>query len=580
VLLVRAPASIGPVAQLIEQLGVMATDAGVFVITPTTRRAEALRVQLRDRRSGAPRATIETSEAFARRILRDLDPRYRRGLRVISASEQRMLMREILLRVGLPATSAAVAHSLLAVSRMKSQPIGQVVSGFASVLQHELLTRYDRALQARRAVDPADLRARPLGLLRQDPSWVAAFRRQAPVLIADDYGRLSLLEIDLVHLLASDQRGLVAVVTGPGAEHLDRFRHDFPDAVEATLPLSSKPEVATKAPPPTAAASPRRVLAAWPSGDERLIAYQATDEIDEARFVAAEATRLRAGGHRLAEMVATYRSPSAATTLEDAFRQATIPISRLTWRADDAIRQDVWAYLRLVADVDDDAAFTRALLRPPRGVPATALARLSQMAGSLRLSLAATIPHAAMLPSLPARTRLALRGFRAELERWQSLRDAMPLGQLADRILDESGYRAWAASHRSVGSAQQLFRLRLAADDVELWHGHSWSAFVEAIARSVPEDDDGVRLLPWSQLIGRGEYAVVFLTGLEDGAVPHESTLTDETALALERSQFESGVEHARACTFLTYALLRTVDGRRLARDPSRFLPALQPVSV
>jgi len=326
------------------------------------------------------------------------------------------------------------------------------------------------------------------------------------------------------------------------------------------------------------------VLARSPSGEERLVCYQATDDLDEAGFVATEIVQLRDAGLALAEIAVTYRLGAAAKTLSEACQRAFIPVSRVGWCADDQdTRLDVLAYLQLVANPDDDAAFARALGRPSRGVKPAAVASLAQLAGSLKLSLFGTIPHAAMLSSLPARTRQALREFRTQIARWHSLTDGLSLADLVDRVLVESGYLAWAQQrHGGRFPLGQIERLRRAAAEFERLEGRHWTHFVDAMA---PAGAGGtVHLVPWTQLAGtspvppaRGkgphDYAVVFLTGLEDGTVPADSALTDASALEAERSQFDALMGRARVRMVLTYALMRTVDGQVMVCDPSRFLP-------
>jgi superfamily I DNA/RNA helicase len=566
-MMVRAASDIDAAVELIRQVQGIAGDATLIVLTTTDQRAAALQAAFRGPPAARRRLIIESCRNHAKRLLRELDPHYRRGVRVLDASQRRAVMRDLLRRLGFPATSAAIEHSLLAVSRMKTQQGGDaVVSAWSASQQLELLSRYDRALHARRAVDADDLLARPARLLRHDPTRLRAGSR---LVVIDQYNQLSPPELELVTAVAQRAGGPVAVFTAPDETRRARFQLDFPDAIETELPLAAVPPATTSA--LAAATARRRVLAAWPSGEERLVSYQATDEVDEAGFIAAEIGRLRRGGFSLTEMAVTYRLAATADTLQEAFRRASIPVSRAGWCADDHdTRLDVLAYLRLVADSDNDAAFARALGRPSRGVPAAAVASLSQLAGSLKLSLSATIPHAAMLSSLPARTRLALRQFRAQLAGWHALKDTMPLADLVDRILEESGYLAWA-QHRLAGRFPlgQIDRLRLAAAEFERMEGRNWAAFVEAMTTA--EADDTVRLVSWSQLAGR-DYAVVFLTGLEDETVPPGSAFADASALEVERAHFEALKGHARLCTFLTYALMRTMEGTVVVRDPSRYL--------
>ena len=572
-MLVRAASDIDTAVELIRHVQAIAGDATLVVLTTTDQRAAALQAAFRGPPAARRRLIIESCRNHAKRLLRELDPHYRRGVRVLDARQRRAVMRDLLRRLGFPATSAAIEHSLLALSRMKTQLGGDaVVSAWSASQQLELLSRYDRALHARRAVDEDDLLARPARLLRHDPARLAAGSR---LVVIDQYNQLSPPELELVTAVAQRAGGPVAVFTAPDEARRNRFRLDFPDVVETELPLGAAPPATT--PALAAATARRRVLAAWPSGEERLVSYQATDEVDEAGFIAAEIARLYQGGLSPTDMAVTYRLGATADTLQEAFRRASIPVSRVGWCADDHdTRLDVLAYLRLVADFDNDAAFARALGRPSRGVPAAAVASLSQLAGSLKLSLSATIPHAAMLSSLPARTRLALRQFRAQLAGWHALKDTMPLADLVDRLLEESGYLAWA-QHRLAGRFPlgQIDRLRLAAAEFERMEGRNWAGFVEAMTAA--EADDTVRLVSWSQLAGR-DYAVVFLTGLEDETVPPGSAFADVSALEAERSHFEVLKGHARVCTFLTYALVRTMEGRVVVRDPSRYLvetPAL-----
>jgi len=580
-LLVRGSGSIDAVARLIRLVHAGAGDEGVLVLTTTEHRAAALRVALRRTPTGGRPLRVETCQAYARRLLREMDPRYWRGLRLIDATERRAVMRDVLRGLGIPATSAAIEHSLHALSRMKTQMGGEVVSAFAAEQQLELLSRYDRALQARRVVDPDDLPSRPLRLLRHDPARLTEARGRTGILVADEYTRLSPIEADLVTLVARENRGPIAVFSLLDADRVERFHHDFPSAVEMALPIERLPSAVAPSGAVSASAARRRVLASWPSGEEHLVCYQANDEVDEAGFVAAEVGRLFRSGMRPADIAVSYRLEATGIALAEAFRQASIPVRRAGWSADDETGTDVDAYLRLVAGHDDDVAFRRALARPPKGVPAGAMASLSQLAGSLKLSLAGTIPHAALLSSLPARTRVALRLFRTQLARWRELKDTLGLVEMIDLLLDESGYLTWARRRRAVRVLDgQIEELRRAAAEFERLEGRSWARFVDAVSASGPATDEAVRLVPWSRLLAR-DYAVVFLTGLEDGAVPDESALADALVLDAERSSFDERTRHARACTFLTYALVRTMEGKQVVRDPSRFLrelPTLQPV--
>ncbi|HEX9527446.1 MAG TPA: UvrD-helicase domain-containing protein, partial [Streptosporangiaceae bacterium] len=317
-MLVRAASDIDTAVELIRQVQAIAGDATLIVLTTTDQRAAALQAAFRGPPAARRRLIIESCRNHAKRLLRELDPHYRRGVRVLDARQRRAVMRDLLRRLGFPATSAAIEHSLLALSRMKTQLGGDaVVSAWSASQQLELLSRYDRALHARRAVDTDDLLARPARLLRHDPARLAAGSR---LLVIDQYNQLSPPELELVTAVAQRAGGPVAVFTAPDEARRNRFRLDFPDAVETELPLGAAPPATT--PALAAATARRRVLAAWPSGEERLVSYQATDEVDEAGFIAAEIARLYQGGLSPTDMAVTYRLGATADTLQEAFRRA------------------------------------------------------------------------------------------------------------------------------------------------------------------------------------------------------------------------------------------------------------------
>ena len=314
---------------------------------------------------------------------------------------------------------------------------------------------------------------------------------------------------------------------------------------------------------------------------EPIRVFEAWSDADEARFIVEEIQALSADGFARREIALLYRSNAQSRALEHALFSAGVPYRvygglRFFERAE---IKHALAYLRLIANADDDTAFTRVVNFPPRGIGARTLEQLADTAQAKGLSLFAAIPQVAGAAGakLAAFARL-IAGLREAA--------ALPLPELVDHVLELSGLRAHYQNEKEgqerLANLDELINAAAAfvaeegaangdgelAADLTAFLAH---AALEAGDYQADESLDAVQLMTVHAAKGL-EFDVVFICGLEEGLFPHENSLIDDKGLEEERRLMYVAVTRARKRLYLTHAQMRQLHGQTRYNLPSRFI--------
>ncbi|PYO48522.1 MAG: ATP-dependent DNA helicase PcrA, partial [Candidatus Rokuibacteriota bacterium] len=315
-----------------------------------------------------------------------------------------------------------------------------------------------------------------------------------------------------------------------------------------------------------------------PEGEPAAV-YRGWDEHEEANFVAQTILKTRADGVGWDGIAVFYRTNAQSRVLEDALRRARIPyviVGGVRFYERKEIR-DTLAWLRLTINPADDVAFRRAVQAPPRGVGATSLARLDELALDHNLpllTLAATPP-----PDVRGKARTGLEDFATTIQRLASQRSELSPPAFIDLVLQASGYRKALEQDRSPeaeGRLENLEELVAAAEDFTHAEGESTvEAFLDSVALmsdvdELKEAEARVTLMTLHSAKGL-EFPVVFLTGLEEGVFPHARSMNDPEEIEEERRLCYVGLTRARDRLYLSYAVHRRIHGYGVG-EPSRFL--------
>ena len=453
-------------------------------------------------------------------------------------------------------------------------------------------------------VDFAELLLRAHELLRDTPALLAHYRMRFREILVDEFQDTNAIQYAFVRVLAGDT-GHVFVVgdddqsiygwRGAKVENMQQFLRDHPSArtirLEQNYRSSANILGAANA---VIAHNPGRIgKQLWTdTGDgEPIDLYAAYNEMDEARFVVERIRQWVRDGGSLGDAAILYRSNAQSRAFEEALLSEQLPYRvyggmRFFERAE---IKDALAYLRLVANRGDDAAFERAVNTPARGIGERTLDEVRRLARNARVSLWGAAMLATQGTDLAGRARNALAAFMALVEQLAGETAELDLAERVDHVLVRSGLREhWAKESRggldSESRTENLDELVSVAsrfvrriDDDEATEGMSELvaflsyAALEAGEGQVEAGEDGVQLMTLHSAKGL-EFPLVFLAGREEGLFPSNRSLDESGRLEEERRLAYVGITRARQKLVLTYAEARRLHGQDMYGIPSRFL--------
>jgi len=469
---------------------------------------------------------------------------------------------------------------------------------------------YEEACARAGVVDFAELLLRAYELWRDHPDLLAHYRQRFRHVLVDEFQDTNSIQYAWLRLIAGPE-GHPFVVgdddqsiyrwRGARVENLQQFRRDYARAKLYRLEQNYRSTAAILAAANGLIAhnSGRLGKTLWTNGEPGLPIqlYAAFNERDEAEFVARRVADYVAGGDLRSDIAVLYRSNAQSRAFEEAFIAGRIPYKvygglRFFERAE---IKDSLAYLRLLVNRDDDAAYERVVNLPTRGIGERTVEGLREEARKAGSSLW----KAAMARSdaqQGGRTASALRGFHDLVDRLAKETAGLALHEQIDLVLKESGLiehhgrekpsqdsariEARGEMARSEARLENLAELVSAArsfgagsTDVDLPPLEAFlaHAVLESGERESDAGQDSVQMMTLHMAKGL-EFKFVFLCGMEEGLFPHTRCMSDLEALEEERRLCYVGMTRAMKHLFLTYAEQRRVHGMDTHCPPSRFI--------
>ena len=458
---------------------------------------------------------------------------------------------------------------------------------------------YETARTRAGLLDFADLLLCALELLRERPDILHHYQQRFRHILVDEFQDTNAIQYAWLRLLAGRNDNLFAVGDddqsiygwrGAKVENIQSFQRDYPSTrtirLEQNYRSTGNILAAANA---LIANNPTRLgknLWTEDSEGEPIRRYTAFNEVDEARFVIERIRRfVEIEGYRRDECAILYRTTAQSRLFEEALMQAGIPYRvygglRFFERAE--IR-DALAYLRLVANPDDDAAFERVVNTPTRGIGERTLDQIRQQARESRVSLWRAAQDLTATDALGPRAGGAIRRF-LDLIRGQREQSAgRSLAEIANVLIQATELGEFYKKNKDGKGQDRIENLEQLVDtvarfelDLEQEEGDALGAFLahaalEAGDGQADQAEDGVQLMTLHSAKGL-EFAIVFLVGLEEGLFPHSLSAEDPDRLEEERRLCYVGMTRAMQQLFLSHAESRRLYGREDYPAPSRFL--------
>ncbi|MCY4239217.1 MAG: UvrD-helicase domain-containing protein [Rhodospirillaceae bacterium] len=489
-----------------------------------------------------------------------------------------------------------ILHSMIDRWKNKGKNPGQVTASesgnFAGGRAVSLYDAYQQRLKTLNAVDFGDLLLHNLTILMQHDDVLVKYHNRFRYILVDEYQDTNVAQYLWLRLLAQKNGNICCVGDddqsiygwrGAEIENILRFGKDFPGAAVIRLEQNYR----STAPILAAAAhliannDGRLGKTLWTAaeGGDKLTLAGVWDGDEEARKISDQVETLQREDHALSEIAILVRAGFQTREFEDRFITLNIPYRvvggpRFYERME--IR-DAVAWLRLVNSTDDDLAFERIVNKPKRGLGDAAMRALHQIRGARSVSLFKAARLLADLDELRPQTRKALDGFIQMIDRWRRLMETASHIELAETVLDESGYTVMWQQDKSPdapGRLENLKELIRALEEFENLQG--FLEHISLVMETTTAQGDMVNIMTLHSAKGL-EFDTVFLPGWEEGVFPHQRALDEsgERGLEEERRLAYVGLTRARKHAHLSFAANRRIHSQWVASLPSRFIDEL-----
>ncbi len=583
---------------------------------------------------------VMTFHSACVRILRREAQRfgYPSSFSIYDQADSQRLMALVCRELDLDAKHHPPKAMLAQVSNLKNELVDHETfaaraDGYREKALAEAYGEYQRRLMAAGAMDFDDLIMTTVFLLQAFPEVAQAYRRRFRHVLVDEYQDTNHAQYVLVRELvghggAHGQDGADGAVPpaelcvvgdadqsiyafrGATIRNIEEFSRDFPGATVILLEQNyrSTQNILAAANAVVSRNVGRTPKKLWSDAGDGppIIGYVADSEHDEAAFVAEEVDRLTDEGEASPGQVAVfYRTNAQSRAFEEVFIRAGLPykvVGGVRFYERREVR-DLLAYLRLIANAEDEVSLRRVLNVPRRGIGDRTEECVAALAQRDRTSFAAALARPGDVPGLSPRAARAIGAFNELLGGLRAEAAArLPVAELAEAVLERSGYLAELQAStdlQDVSRIENLNELVAVAREFDALRGQanpgepgepgdaeppgavpgSLADFLEQVslvadADQIPEGDEHAGMVTLMTLhTAKGlEFPVVFLTGMEENVFPHQRSVNDTRELQEERRLAYVGITRAQRRLYLTRAVARAWWGRPEYHQQSRFL--------
>ncbi|NIX76444.1 UvrD-helicase domain-containing protein [Microvirga sp. c23x22] len=523
---------------------------------------------------------------------------------ILGTDDQLRLMKQVIEAEGIDEKRWPARQLASLIDGWKNRGLGpaQIPAGeagaFAQGKGGKLYTAYQDRLKVLNAVDFGDLLLECLRLWREHPDILQQYQNRFRYMLVDEYQDTNVAQYLWLRLLAQARKNLCCVGDddqsiygwrGAEVDNILRFDHDFPGATVIRLERNyrSTGHILAAASFLIAKNQGRlgKTLRTEDEPGEKVTITGAWDSEDEARLICEEIEALHAKRHPLSEIAILVRISAQMREIEERLVTLGVPYRviggpRFYERAE--IR-DALAYLRVVNQPADDLAFERIVNVPKRGLGDATVQVLHNHARAARVPLTEAARFIVETDELKPKPRGALRDLLISFGRWAKLSETMTQSDLAQMVLEESGYTDMWQKDKSADAAGRLENLKELVRSMEEFP--DLQSFLEhvSLVMEANETDTSERVSLMTLHAAKGlEFNTVFLPGWEEGLFPNQRALDESGRAGLEeeRRLAHVGLTRARRMAKIYFASNRRIHGLWNSTVPSRFIDDLPEASV
>ena len=595
------------IAWLIQTEGV--SPHSILAVTFTNKAAGEMRGRVEQLLGGPGSALwLGTFHGIAHRLLRLhwREAGLAQGFQILDAEDQLRLIKKLLKSQNLDENRWVPREVQYFINKHKDEgrrPKNVPGGGDPTQLQLiKLYEQYEEACARSGVIDFAELLLRAFELWRDQPELLRHYRARFRHVLVDEFQDTNSIQYAWIRLLVGSEGAAFVVgdddqsvyrFRGARVENLHKFREDFPQGKLFRLEQNyrSTAGILDAANVLIANNTGRLGKTLWTSkaGGERVKLFAAYNERDEADFVVTRILEWSQRGGLRREAAILYRSNAQSRSFEEALITARVPYRvygglRFFERAE---IKDALAYLRLIANRDDDASFERIVNLPPRGIGNKTVDNIRDAARGAGSSLWRAA-GAAVAAGEGGRAAVALLGFMQLIEQLTQAIVGLSLHEQVDHVINASAlleHHQKDKADRGEARVENLNELVSAArgfepdSDLPPLQSFLSHAVLESGDTQGDAWEDCVQMMTLHTAKGL-EFPLVFLCGLEDGLFPHQRSINDLDGLEEERRLCYVGMTRAMQQLYFTYAEQRRLHGVDSYNSPSRFIQEIPPAMI
>ena len=550
---------------------------------------------------------VSTFHSMCVRILRrDIDRiHFDRSFSILDASDQLTAIKQVLKELNLDPKKYEPRTLLGMISNHKNElrtaqdaaalvgnnPYERIIS--------DVYTAYEKKLKQNNVLDFDDLIMKTIHLFQEAPDVLAFYQKKFKYIHVDEYQDTNRAQYTLVKQLASAHENLCVVGDsdqsiyrwrGADIANILTFEKDYPSAHVVLLEQNyrSTKRILEAANGVIQNNSSRKEKNLWTDNQEgeKLLLHVASDDRDEAFFIMNQMKELRLEGMEYGQMAVLYRTNAQSRGLEEMLLKSNIPYKMVggTKFYERKEIKDVLAYLRLIANPNEDISFVRVVNEPKRGIGAATIDKLGDFADMQGVSLMEAIRDIE-LSGIAPRTATKLTEFRQLMVDLRQMADYLSISELVEEVLKKTGYEEMLKIEKTLEAESRLENLQEFLSVAQNFEKESDEQTLVAFLTdltlvsdldSLEEVDELHQVTLMTLHSAKGlEFPVVFLIGMEEGLFPHSRALNDEEEMEEERRLAYVGITRAEKRLYLTRAQSRMLYGRFQNNPESRFLHEL-----
>jgi len=586
------------IAHLIDNCGVKPWN--ILAITFTNKAANEMKERVQNLIGDAINDIwLGTFHSICVKILRKFIDRlgYDSSFAIFDTADQKTLVKKCLKELDIDSkifTEKSVINEISNAKNMMIKPDDYLLRNNGDYRKEKIskiYSLYQKKLKENNAVDFDDIINLTIDLLLENEDILEYYSDKFKYILVDEYQDTNKSQFKLVSILAKKNMNIMVVgdndqgiysFRGADISNILNFEKDFAGTKIVKLEQNYRCtgnilKVANEVIKNNTTKYDKKL---WTENDEGELPfiYTGKDEYDEASFITTKIEEIKNNDNfKYSDFAVLYRMNAQSRAIEDIFMREGIPykiVGGLKFYERKEIK-DIIAYLRLIANQNDNLSLVRVINEPKRGIGAVSLNKVEELAIENETSMYNIIKNAdKYMPRIQGNVY-------EFVEMVEILKDAdLTITELVKAILLKSGYIAALQAENTVEAETRIQNLEeflsVVGEFEEEYAENGLNEFLQTLSLSSDVDklddtDDKVTLMTLHSAKGL-EYPVVFLVGVEDGIFPGEQSATTIEGLEEERRLFYVGITRAKKILFITLASKRTLFGYTSYNKPSRFL--------